>query len=87
MDNQSYITFVEPNGKEYDIFFENDGPEYVANLVARHNVIEDENQYRRQTVQLESFVGPNNKRYRIDRNNETGEDFPVLGSMNDHFNQ
>lgn len=75
--------FVEPNGKEYDIFFRHDGSEYVASMVAKGNVIEDEDlfTYRRETVRLISFVGPDKKTYRIDRRNETGVDVPVLGTL------
>jgi len=63
-------------------FFQNDGSEYVANMVAREYVQEDNypNNYKRQTVHLLSFVGPDKKCYRIDRKNENGDDVPVLDS-------
>lgn len=81
--NQPYITFVEPNGKEYDIYFRNDGSKYVANIVATNNLTEDENpfKYQRAPVQLKSFVGPDKKNYRIDRKNETNEAVPVIGKI------
>lgn len=45
------------------------------------NVRADDNQYnyKHESVQLLSFVGPDKKCYRIEHKNENGEDIPVLG--------
>lgn len=80
--NESYISFEEPNRKKYDIFFSKDGSEYVAKIVERKKVNEEEDEYssfKRENIQLLSFVGPDNKLYQISRTSENGEDVVVLG--------
>lgn len=80
--DQPYIAFTEPNGKVYDIHFTEDGSQYSVRMVER-NIDIDENSYFiiQPTVQLESFVGPDKKTYRIDRKNETGVEIPSLGKI------
>lgn len=73
---------MEPNGKEYDIYFQQNGIEHVPRIVAKDMVGEDIDQNnfdRRTTTQLLSFVGPDKKLYQISRQTENGEDVPVIG--------
>ncbi len=78
--DSSYITFIEPNEKFYEIFFRKDGTEYVAMLVPRDNTNEDpQNFFGPVITQLLSFVGPDQKSYRINRQDVNGEKVPLLG--------
>lgn len=71
---------MEPNGKEYDIYFENVGSSYVPKIVPKENIIaQSRYNFNRPTAQLLSFVGPDKNLYPINHKNENGEDVPVIG--------
>ncbi|XP_037051240.1 uncharacterized protein LOC119085097 [Bradysia coprophila] len=76
--DQSYIAFTEPSGKVYDIYFKQDGSQYAARIVERNSDV-DVNIFE-PIIQLLSFVGPDEKTYRIDHKNESGVEIPILDS-------
>ncbi|KAJ6637300.1 hypothetical protein Bhyg_10030 [Pseudolycoriella hygida] len=71
-NDETYISFIEPNGKEYEIVFQNDG---MPNIVEKDSA-SGSPFFALKTVQLESFVGPDKKLYQI--NHQVEDEADVL---------